>query len=278
MPYAYKIEPGNKVSLKHYNPDHDEGLTHPEGLAAFHKLNHELDILQEEMYAAGANSILMIVQAPDTGGKDGTIRNVLVNVNPQGCQVEAFKVPTEEELGHDFLWRAHKVVPRKGMLGVFNRSYYEDVLVVRVHKLVPESVWKARYDQINAFERMLAANGTVIRKFFLYISKDEQERRLLAREEDVEKAWKLSAGDWKEREYWDDYMRAYEDAISKCNTEEAPWYIVPANKKWFRDLAVCEVLVEAMKEKRRSWDKTLKEMSKARLAELAAMRAKGYGV
>src|SRR5262249_9182827 len=163
MPYAYRVEPGKKVSLGHYNPDHDEGLTHPEGLAAFQKLNHELDTLQEEMYAAGATSVLMIVQAPDTGGKDGTIRNVLVNVNPQGCQVEAFKVPTEEELGHDFLWRAHKVVPRKGMLGVFNRSYYEDVLVVRVHKLVPESVWKARYDQINDFERILAANGTVVR-------------------------------------------------------------------------------------------------------------------
>ena len=272
MGYAYKIEPGKSVSLNHYNPDHDEGLTHEEGLAAFRKLNGELDALQEEMYAAGANSLLMIVQAPDTGGKDGTIRNVLVNVNPQGCQVEAFKVPTEEELGHDFLWRAHKVVPRMGMLGVFNRSYYEDVLVVRVHKLVPEHVWKARYDQINDFERMLAANGTIIRKFFLQISKEEQERRLLAREKDVEKAWKLAAGDWKEREYWEEYMKAYEDAISRCNEHHAPWYIVPANKKWFRDLAVCEVLVEAMREARKSWDKTLKAMSRARLAELAEYR------
>jgi PPK2 family polyphosphate:nucleotide phosphotransferase len=196
-----------------------------------------------------------------------------VNVNPQGCQVEAFKIPTEEELDHDFLWRAHKVVPRKGILGVFNRSYYEDVLVVRVHKLVPESVWKARYGQINDFEKLLAANGTVIRKFFLYISKEEQERRLLAREQDVEKAWKLSAGDWKEREYWDHYMNAYEDAISRCNAPHAPWYIVPANKKWFRDLAVCEVLVEAMREQRSTWGKTLKAMSKARLAELEEMRA-----
>src|SRR5262249_26476110 len=159
-----------------------------------------------------------------------------------------------------------------GMLGVFNRSYYEDVLVVRVHKLVPESVWKGRYEQINEFEKMLAANGTIIRKFFLHISKDEQEERLLEREQDVEKAWKLSAGDWKEREYWDDYMEAYEDVLSKCSFPHAPWYIVPANKKWFRDLAICEVLVEAMKDARRSWDRTLKEMSKARLAELNQMR------
>jgi PPK2 family polyphosphate:nucleotide phosphotransferase len=275
MAYAYKIEPGKTVSLKRFDPNHDEGLSHEEGMTKFKRLNGELDALQEELYAAGANSFLMIVQAPDTGGKDGTIRNVLLNVNPQGCQVEAFKIPTEDELAHDFLWRAHKVTPRKGMLGVFNRSYYEDVLVVRVHNLVPDPVWKARYDQINDFEKMLAANGTIIRKFFLYISKEEQEKRLLAREQDVEKAWKLSAGDWKEREYWDRYMEAYEDAISKCNAHAAPWYVVPANKKWFRDLAVSEVLVEAMKERRSEWQKTLKTMSKARLAELREMRGKG---
>jgi PPK2 family polyphosphate:nucleotide phosphotransferase len=209
----------------------------------------------------------------DTSGKDGAIRNVLLNVNPQGCRVESFKVPTEEELAHDFLWRVHKVAPRKGMLGVFNRSHYEDVLVVRVHKLVPEQVWKARYEQINAFERLLADNGTIILKFFLHISKQEQEQRLLDREKEVDKAWKLAAGDWRERAYWDDYQKAYEDALTRCNRDYAPWYIVPANRKWFRNLAISEALVATLKEYRGEWRAALKKMSERRRAELAALRA-----
>jgi PPK2 family polyphosphate:nucleotide phosphotransferase len=215
----------------------------------------------------------MILQGIDTSGKDGTIRNVLIDVNPQGCRIESFKVPTEEDLAHDFLWRAHRVTPRKGMLGVFNRSHYEDVLVVRVHTLVPERIWQARYDQINAFENILAGNNTIILKFYLHISKDEQEQRLLEREQDVTKAWKLSAGDWREREHWDDYIAAYQDAIQSCSSDAAPWYIVPANRKWYRNLAVSEALVETLRKYRKDWSKALDAMSKARLAELAEFRA-----
>lgn len=274
MPYAFKVAPGTKVRLKEYNPDHDGGLDKEQGEAKLAALGAELDTLQEELYAAGKHSVLMVLQGLDTSGKDGTIRKALEQVNPAGCRVESFKVPTEEELAHDFLWRVHRVTPRKGILGVFNRSHYEDVLVVRVHELVPKEIWKARYDQINDFERMLAANGTLIIKFFLHISKEEQRERLLAREQEVEKAWKLSAGDWREREYWDAYQDAYEDALSRCSTEAAPWYIVPANRKWYRSLAVCEALVELMRAHRKEWRATLQGMSKARLAELAAFRAK----
>jgi PPK2 family polyphosphate:nucleotide phosphotransferase len=273
MPYTLKIEPGKKVKLKDYDPSYDAGLDKEQGKAEFAKLNAELDALQEELYAAGKHSVLMVLQGMDTSGKDGAIRNVLLNVNPQGCRVESFKVPTEEELAHDFLWRVHQVAPRKGILGVFNRSHYEDVLVVRVHKLVPEQVWKGRYEQINNFERLLADNHTIILKFFLHISKDEQEQRLLAREQEVEKAWKLSAGDWRERTYWDDYQHAYEDALTRCSSDYAPWYIVPANRKWFRNLAISEALVTRLKEYRGEWRAALKEMSERGRAELAALRA-----
>jgi PPK2 family polyphosphate:nucleotide phosphotransferase len=273
MPYTFKIEPGKQVKLKDYDPDYDAGLDKEKGKAEFAKFNLELDVLQEELYAAGIHSILMVLQGMDTSGKDGAIRKVLLNVNPQGCRVESFKVPTEEELAHDFLWRVHKVTPRKGIIGVFNRSHYEDVLVVRVHKLVPEQVWKGRYEHINNFERLLADNHTIILKFFLHISKAEQEQRLLAREEEIEKAWKLSAGDWREREYWGDYQKAYEDALTRCSTSYAPWYIVPANRKWFRDLAIAEALATTLKEYRSEWRARLKEMSERGRAELAALRA-----
>jgi PPK2 family polyphosphate:nucleotide phosphotransferase len=225
------------------------------------------------MYAAGKNSVLMILQGMDTSGKDGAIRAVMANLNPQGCRVESFKVPTSHELAHDFLWRIHRVTPELGIFGVFNRSHYEDVLVVRVHELVPEEVWKGRYDQINHFESLLASSGTIVLKFFLHISKEEQEERLRAREEEVGKAWKLSAGDWREREHWDAYQAAYEDALSKCSTDAAPWYIVPADRKWFRNLAITETLVETLRPYRDSWKEALAAMSRARLAELAAYRA-----
>jgi PPK2 family polyphosphate:nucleotide phosphotransferase len=273
MPYTFKVPPGQKIKLKDYDPDHSAGLDKLQGKDEFAKLNAELDVLQEELYAAGKHAVLIVLQGMDTSGKDGTIRNVLLNVNPQGCRVESFKVPTEEELAHDFLWRVHNVVPRKGILGVFNRSHYEDVLVVRVHELAPKQVWKARYDQINDFERLLAASGTIVVKFFLHISKDEQRERLLAREQEVEKAWKLSAGDWREREHWDDYQRAYEDALSRCSTEHAPWHIVPANRKWYRNLAVCEALVTTLGAYRDEWRATLQAMSERGRAELAALRA-----
>ena len=272
MAYAFKIDPSKRIKLSDFNPGHTAGLEEKDARRKFAKLNEELADIQEELYAAAQDSVLVILQAPDTGGKDGTIRNVFRELNPQGVSVAALKGPTAEALAGDFLWRVHKVTPRKGMIGVFNRSHYEDVIVVRVHKLAPENVWKTRYDRINEFENLLADNNTIILKFFLYISEDEQKRRLLDREKDVEKAWKLSAGDWKEREHWDDYMKAYEDVLNRCSTRTAPWYLIPANHKWYRNLAVCEALVYELRERRKSWRKTLETLAKTRLAELAEMR------
>jgi PPK2 family polyphosphate:nucleotide phosphotransferase len=197
------------------------------------------------LYGAAQQGVLIVLQGMDTSGKDGTITHVMAPINPQGCIVTSFKQPTPADLAHDFLWRVHPHAPARGMLAIFNRSHYEDVLVVRVHNLVPKAVWRERYDAINRFEHLLATNGTIILKFFLHISKNEQEERLLAREEDKTKAWKLSATDWAERERWDDYQEAYEDALSKCSTAHAPWYIVPANRKWYRDWAVTHILLDA---------------------------------
>ncbi len=186
--------------------------------------------------------------------------------------MHSFKEPTPEELAHDFLWRVHKATPGKGVMAIFNRSHYEDVLVARVHKLVPEKVWNQRYAEINHFEQSLANSKTIILKFFLYISSDEQERRLLAREQDKDKAWKLSAADWAERKYWDAYQEAYEDALSYCSTSAAPWYIVPSNHKWFRNLAVAQTLVHTMREYRDEWKADLEARGKQNLAELKKMR------
>ena len=272
MRYALQVATGSKVRLADIDPKQDGGLSKAEGVAAFEKLDAQLDLLQEELYAAGMHSVLAVFQGMDTSGKDGAIRTVFRSCNPQGIQVASFKVPTEEELAHDFLWRVHQVVPRKGLLGIFNRSHYEDVLVVRVHNLVAAEAWKRRYDQINAFEQLLAANGVLILKFFLHISKDEQEKRLLEREQDVEKAWKLSAGDWRERSHWDAYTEAYEDAISRCNAKHAPWYIIPANRKWYRNLAVAEVLATTLEDQRGAWKDRLEKLSAERKAELEEYR------
>mgnify|MGYP001110228653 FL=1 len=270
MAYAFRISPNQTVDLNDYDPSFNAGLSKSEGKELFANLRNELATLQEELHAAGTHAALLILQGMDTSGKDGAIRHVFGRINPQGCRVEAFKVPTEEELSHDFLWRVHKVVPRKGMIGVFNRSHYEDVLVVRVHNLVPESMWQARYEQINNFERLLNDTNTIIIKCFLHISKDEQMERLLAREQEIEKAWKLSPSDWQEREHWKDYQQAYEEALSRCSTDYAPWYIVPANRKWYRNLAICETLVNTLQQYREDWRATLETMSAERRRELAA--------
>jgi PPK2 family polyphosphate:nucleotide phosphotransferase len=272
MPHAHRVAPGSKVRLKDYDTRDTGGIDKEAGQARFAELNAELDALQEELHAAGTHSVLMVLQGMDTSGKDGAIRAVMDNLNPQGVRVESFKVPTDEELAHDFLWRVHKVTPGRGVFGVFNRSHYEDVLVVRVHDLVPERVWKSRYDHINAFEALLADSGTIIFKFFLHISKEEQEERLQEREQEVGKAWKLSAGDWREREVWDAYQEAYEDALSRCSTEAAPWYIVPADRKWLRNLAITEILVDRLRGYRDDWRKALEELSRSKLAELEAYR------
>jgi PPK2 family polyphosphate:nucleotide phosphotransferase len=202
--------------------------------------------LQTALYAEGTRALLVVLQGRDTAGKDGLVRHVFGRLNPLGLDLTSFKVPTSEELSHDFLWRVHKAVPAKGRIGIFNRSHYEDVLVVRVHGLVPEPVWRARYEQINGFERFLSENGIVILKFCLHISREEQRERLLARLDDLEKNWKFNDGDVRERERWDDYTKAYEDALALTSTAWAPWYLVPADRKPVRDLLVAEVVLEAL--------------------------------
>jgi PPK2 family polyphosphate:nucleotide phosphotransferase len=273
MELAWKVDPGTRVNLKDYDPNYtdkhrDRDLADKELL----KLSDELSDLQELLAAAQHHSLLMVLQGMDTSGKDGTIRHVLAHVNPQGCQVHSFKAPTAEELAHDFLWRVHKVTPAKGVMGIFNRSQYEDVLVARVHNLVPEDVWKHRYEEINHFEHLLARSNTIILKFFLYISSDEQARRLLDREKDKDKAWKLSVDDWVERKYWDAYQQAYEDAISKCSTDYAPWYIVPSNHKWYRNLAIAHTLVYSMRKYKDEWKSQLEERGRQVLEALKKMR------
>ena len=242
------VKPGEFVSLDDYTPEYT-GTYQKKGQTTtrLKKLHKQLLKLQELLYAGSQHALLIILQGMDTCGKDGTIRRVMAGINVQGCDVVSFKVPSTDELSRDFLWRAHKAVPSKGKIGIFNRSHYEDVLVVRVHNLVPESAWSQRYQQINDFERMLVESGTVVLKFFLHISKDEQKVRLESRISDPTKHWKVEASDIRERAYWDDYMRAYEVMLQRCSTDSAPWYIIPANKKWYRNLVITECIVDRLK-------------------------------
>ena len=245
----YKVEPRRWVNLSDWDPGetraYDGGKDEASG--RLDELNIELQGLQELLYAEHKHPVLIVLQAMDTGGKDGAISHVFEGVNPQGVRVANFKVPTPEELDHDYLWRVHKQTPGKGEMVIFNRSHYEDVLVVRVHNLAPEKVWSKRYDQINAFEEMLVEEGTTILKFYLHIDKDEQRERLQARLDEPDKRWKFRKGDLEERELWPEYMKAYEDVLSKTSTEKAPWYIVPANRKWYRNLVIATVLVDTLK-------------------------------
>jgi len=239
--------PGKKIRLSKIEPGDTAGATKEKALARVEKLREKLLRWQEVFYADHRHSLLIIFQAMDTGGKDGSVKSLFSCINPAGLHITSFKAPTTEELDHDFLWRIHRATPGKGMIGIWNRSHYEDVLVARVHKLVEKKVWKARYDQINRFEKNLHENGTTILKFMLHISKDEQCRRLQARLDDPEKRWKFNPGDIKERALWDDYQEAYEDAINCCTTDHAPWHIVPADNKWARNLAIIETVVRAFK-------------------------------
>jgi PPK2 family polyphosphate:nucleotide phosphotransferase len=244
----YLVTPGKKLKLSKHPTDETGPFKDKEEAAPVIAKNLEqLDELQELLYAESKHSILIILQAMDAGGKDGAIEHVFSGVNPQGCQVVSFKQPTPRELAHDFLWRIHLATPRKGMIGIFNRSHYESVLVERVHALVPEKVWKGRYDRINEFEKLLADEGTTILKFFLHISKEEQKRRLQARLDDKDKNWKFSIADLKERARWNDYQNAFQDALEKCSTDDAPWYIVPSDRKWFRNWVISDTIVRTMK-------------------------------
>ncbi len=270
---TFEVEPGSTLKLERFDPRYAAGLERAVAEAEFAQLTTEIDELQELLFGAGTHSLLIVLQGMDTSGKDGTVRKVFSQVSPLGSHVTSFKVPTEEELAHDFLWRVHLRAPAKGMIGIFNRSHYEDVLVVRVHQLVPEAVWRARYRQINEFERTLIQNGTIMLKFFLHISPEEQAERLQEREQDVTKAWKLSAGDWRERQYWSDYMAAYEEALSQCSTAYVPWQIVPADRKWFRNYAIARTVVETLRGYRDEWLERLGRIGQERLAELQAYRA-----
>lgn len=273
MPYDHRIEPGSRVDLSSIDPEPPSGLTKEEGLERLDKLGEELGELLELLFAAGKNGLLIVLQGRDTAGKDGSIRRILQYSNVQSARVAAFKVPTPLEMAHDFLWRCHAQAPAKGEVVLFNRSHYEDVLVVRVHDLAPKEVWSKRYKHINAFEQLLADSGTLIVKFMLHITKDEQEQRLLDREKEVEKAWKLAVRDWKERDHWDAYSGAYEDALAECSTKVAPWHVVPANAKWYRDLAIAEALIDVLKPYEKAWTEHLTGIGEKAKAELAAFRA-----
>jgi PPK2 family polyphosphate:nucleotide phosphotransferase len=273
MKYSWKLDKGRTISLDDYDPGYHADLAKEDAEPIFQELSRKLGELQELCYAAAQHAVLVVLQGMDTSGKDGTIEHVMQSVNPQGCHVVSFKAPTEQDLAHDFLWRVHPHTPAKGMIAIFNRSHYEDVLIVRVHDLVPEDTWKARYDHINAFERLLADSGTILVKCFLYISKDEQETRFKDREEEMDKRWKLDPGDYRERRFWKDYLRAYEDALGRCSTSHAPWHVIPADHKWFRNLAVGQALVDALTPYEDGWRKALRERGrKAYEAVLAARK------
>lgn len=244
----YRVKPGQKIDLAKRAPDDKrffEGKKKdaPELLK---ELNLRLESLQELLYAEHKNKVLIVLQAMDTGGKDGTIRHVFEGVNPQGVKVTSFKAPTKKELDHDYLWRVHKHTPGKGEIVIFNRSHYEDVLVVRVHSFVPEETWKQRFDHINAFEKMLADEGTTILKFYLHINQEEQKQRFLSRIETPNKQWKFSFKDLEERKLWPKYMKAFEDVLSRTSMEWAPWYIIPANRKWYRNLVISSIVINTL--------------------------------
>jgi PPK2 family polyphosphate:nucleotide phosphotransferase len=249
------VAENDKVDLSEWDP-RDNALFDGDkeaGRAATAELNAKLELLQEKLWADGGHKLLVVLQATDTGGKDGTIRHVFDGTNPQGVKVVGFKKPTDEELAHDYLWRVHQHTPADGEIVVFNRSHYEDVLVVRVHDLVPKERWKRRYEHIRNFEQLLLDEGTTVVKFFLNISKDEQKERLQARLDDPEKHWKFAIGDLAEREHWDDYQKAFATMLSETSTDDAPWYVIPADRKWYRNLVITQVLVDTLEAMDLDW-------------------------
>ena len=243
---ALRVKPGTRIRLEKLDAGATFGHDKASSVEATARQMARLRDLQDRMWAEAKHSVLVVLQGIDAAGKDGTIAKVMEAFNPQGCPVSSFKVPSVEELAHDYLWRVHKRTPGKGEVGIFNRSHYEDVLVVRVHDLVPKRVWSKRYDQINDFERMLADSGTTIVKFFLTIDREEQRKRFQERYDDPTKRWKFSLGDLDERKLWDSYQAAFDEALSKTSTAWAPWYVIPANRNWFRNLAVSTILADTM--------------------------------
>lgn len=268
----YRIEPRKKVDLSKWDPQETRAWDGDKDAAnaRLKQLNERLEILQELLYAEGRQKLLVVLQGMDTSGKDGVIRRVFEGVNPQGVQVAAFKVPTPLELAHDYLWRVHRQTPGKGQIVIFNRSHYEDVLVVRVHNLAPSEVWRRRYAQINDFERLLVAEGATILKFFLHIDRQEQRDRLLARLDEPSKRWKFNPGDLEERKLWDEYRQAYQDVLSQTSTKEAPWVLVPANRKWYRDLIISQALVDTLEGLQMSYPQPVEDLESYRKALLVS--------
>ena len=255
----------SRIRLSHFNPDYHEGLDKDKTREKTDELCQRIGELQRLLYANRTHSLVLLFQGMDTSGKDGASRRVLEHVTPSGVETSNFKVPSAEELAHDYLWRIHKALPRYGNIGVFNRSQYEDVLVVRVLKLQPREVWFPRFEQINAFEKMLLQNNVILLKFFLHISKDEQARRLRARLEDPARNWKFELNDVKMRGYWNDFQAAYADMLNRTSTEYAPWHIVPGNHKWYRDFVIARVVAKALEKLKMQWPKPRTDLSKIRI-------------
>ena len=260
-----RVKPGGPVELSKRDPGQTFGWEKSAVAKHLEQNTARLAELQFRLFAANQQAVLIVLQGMDASGKDGTVRHVMSGLNPASCRVQSFKVPTALEARHDYLWRIHQVVPARGEIGIFNRSHYEDVLVVRVQELVPKEIWKRRYDQINDFEQMLTENGVTILKFFLHIDKAEQRDRLQARLDDPAKNWKFEHGDLAVRRQWDAYQRAYEDVLSRCSTRWAPWFVVPANKKWFRNLAVSEILRATLEDLHPQFPKPLPGINKIRV-------------
>jgi len=284
----FRVQHGKHFRLKDYDPAETRGLaSHEDAIELLESGIHQMAELQDRLYAQNRWGLLVIFQAMDAAGKDSVIKHVMSGVNPQGCEVYSFKQPSLEELDHDYLWRASKVLPRRGHIGIFNRSYYEEVLVVRVHdellksehlppSLITKHIWKERFEDICRFEHYLAHNGFVILKFFINVSKEEQKKRFLERLRDPRKNWKLSPSDVRERERWDDYMGTYEDMIAHTATEYAPWYVIPADNKWFTRLVVAEVIIETMEHLKLKYPKVDAAQRKELKAAMAQLRSERH--
>jgi PPK2 family polyphosphate:nucleotide phosphotransferase len=265
-------ERDTKIRLDDISTEPEKGVSREDAEARFGELSAELFELQDLLWGAKTHGVLIVLQGMDTAGKDGVIEHVAGSLNPRGINVVSFGVPTKEEIEHDFLWRVHRHAPRKGEFALFNRSHYEDVLVVRVNNLVPESLWKERFGHIRDFEELLVEHDTIVLKFFLHISKGEQERRLLDREKDPSTAWKLNVNDWRTREKWRDFQDAYEDVLRRCATPKSPWHIVPADSKWFRNLAVITTILNTLRPYKKIWQRKLDDMGARGAAELSEYR------
>lgn len=271
MSYSIRLKSGKSVNLDEIPTSETHGHDKASASVAMAELTHELATLQELLYGAAQHSVLVLVQGRDTAGKDGLINFLLSHVDAMGVQTTAFKAPSAEERAHDFLWRVHKATPPRGVLGIFNRSHYEDVLVTRVNGWSSTAQCRQRFHHINHFEQLLVDSGTLLLKIFLHISQEEQEERLLEREHNPQRSWKLAVEDWKDRERWDDYTRAYEDALEHC-AEAAPWHVVPADRKWYRNLAVTELLVELLRPHRNGWEEALLQRGEQSRQALTAWR------